>query len=71
MACDLIGAKPLTEPMLTYYQLDPWEQISMIFKYKIRIQENAFENVAWEMAVILSRPQFVSMPRAMKFYGFR
>ena len=24
------------------------------------IQENAFENVAWKMAAILSRPQFVN-----------
>ena len=29
MACCLIGAKPLSEPMLTYYQLNPKEHISM------------------------------------------
>ena len=27
----LFGAKPLPEPMLTYYQLDSWEQISVKF----------------------------------------
>ena len=29
MACRLVGAKPLPEPMLTYCQLDPWEQTSV------------------------------------------
>ena len=28
MACRLFGAKPLSEPIVDYYQLDPWEQIS-------------------------------------------
>ena len=31
MACRLFGAKPLSEPMLEYYQLDPWEQTSVKF----------------------------------------
>ena len=29
MACRLFGAKQLSEPMLPYFQLDPWEQISV------------------------------------------
>ena len=29
MACRLYGTKPLSEPMLDYYQLDPWEQSSV------------------------------------------
>ena len=29
MACRLFGAKPLPEPVLAYYQLDSWEQISV------------------------------------------
>ena len=29
IACRLFGAKPLPEPMLTYCQLDPWEQTSV------------------------------------------
>ena len=29
MACHLAGAKPLSEPMLEYCQLDPWEQTSV------------------------------------------
>ena len=31
MACRLFGAKPLSEPMLGYYQLDPHKQTSMKF----------------------------------------
>ena len=61
MACRLIGAKPLSEPVLECSLLDHVEQTSMTFssKYKIfeiSIQRNAFENV-WKMAAILSRPQ--------------
>ena len=29
MACRLAGAKPLSEPMLEYCYLDPWEQTSV------------------------------------------
>ena len=29
MYCRLFGAKPLSEPMLEYWQLDPWEQTSV------------------------------------------
>ena len=29
MACHLVGRKPLPAPMLTYHQLDPWEQTSV------------------------------------------
>ena len=32
MACRLVGAKPLSQPMLEYCQLDPWEQTSMKFQ---------------------------------------
>ena len=31
MACRLVGAKPLSEPMLEYYQFEPWEQTSVKF----------------------------------------
>ena len=34
MACRLCGAKPLTEPMLSYCKLDHWEQTSMKFESK-------------------------------------
>ena len=29
MACRLVGAKPLSEPMVEYYQFDPQEQNSV------------------------------------------
>ena len=29
MACGLIGTKPLSEPVLAYCQLNPWEQITI------------------------------------------
>ena len=37
MACRLYSVKPLSEPMLDYYQLDPWEQSSVKFKSKYKI----------------------------------
>ena len=54
MACRLFGAKPLLEPMLVYYQLNSWEQISVKFESEFYhfIQEIAFENVVWKMASI-------------------
>ena len=55
----LIGARPLSEPMLEYLQLDPWKNIQWNFNrnWYIFIQENAFENVVRKMAAILYRPQ--------------
>ena len=34
MACRLLGAKPLSKPMLDYWQLDPLEQISVKLQSK-------------------------------------
>ena len=58
MACRLDGGKPFSEPMLEYCQLDPWEQNSVKSYKKINFlnRENAFENVVWKKAAILSRP---------------
>ena len=72
MACRLIGAKPLSEPMLPYYQLDSNEHISvkLYLKFKSGIHGNAFQNVVCEMVAILSQPQCVkqaakaSLPRS-------
>ena len=36
MACRLFGTKPLPEPMLTYCQLDPWEQTSVEIESKYK-----------------------------------
>ena len=36
MACRLVGAKPLSEPMLEYCSLDPYEQSSVKFKSELK-----------------------------------
>ena len=56
MACRLVGAKPLSKPMLVYYELDPQEQTSVIFcqHIKLFIHENASQNIVCEMTGILS-----------------
>ena len=56
MACRQFGAKPLSEPMLVYYQLDPQEKLQLNFnqKRKLFINEKAIENIVSEMAVILT-----------------
>ena len=55
MACHLVGAKPLSEPMLGYYQLDPKEQTSV--KSQSKFKHFQQKSVVCEMAAILSRPQ--------------
>ena len=53
----MTGAKPLSESMLEYCELDHGKQNSMHFFYQnitIFFQENAFENVVWKTAAILS-----------------
>ena len=37
MACRLDGAKPLSEPMLEYCWLDPWEQTSVKYQSKFEL----------------------------------
>ena len=61
MTCRLAGAKPLSEPLLEYGWLDPWEQTSVKSQsmFYIFIQENAFENVVRKLSAVLSRPQCV------------
>ena len=67
MACRLVGAKPLSESLLDYCQLDPCEHISMKFetKYNNFIDKNSFENVVWKMAAILSWPQCINWSPAV------
>ena len=60
MACRLDDAKPLSEPMLEYCELDPKEQTwNLNRKSNIFLQENAFESVVCETVAILCRPQSV------------
>ena len=53
--------------MLNYYQFNPQEQTSAKFepKYKLFIHENAFENVVFEMAAILSFGRWVNVVHPM------
>ena len=58
MACCLFVTKPLPEPMLTYCQLDPLEQIKQLNSNqntKPFIHKNVFEDVVCKMAAILSQ----------------
>ena len=57
MACRLIGAKPLSELMLPYCQLDPAEYITLklCLNSNVIIHRNALENVLSEMVAILSQ----------------
>ena len=62
MACRLIGAKPLSEPMMVifYWNIGNKFQWNFNLNSNIFIQENAFDNVVWKMVAILSRPQCVN-----------
>ena len=62
MACRLVGAKPLFEPMLEYCS-NLWNKIqwNLNRNLNIFIHENAFEIVVCEMPSILSRPQCVNI----------
>ena len=59
MACRLFGAKPLSEQMEVFCQLDPWEQTSMKFisEYSEFVQEDVLENVVFKTTVIIFRAQ--------------
>ena len=62
MASRLLGAKPLSKPVLGYCQLDPWEQTSVKFELKIfsfiNIHEILFKIVC-EIAAIWFRERWV------------
>ena len=62
MACRLVGAKPLSEPMLDVvnWTLKNKLQWNSNLNSYIFIQENASENVVCEIAPILSWPQCVN-----------
>ena len=60
MTCRLDDAKPSSEPMLTYCQLDSIFQWNFICNSNIFIQENAFKHVVCEMAAILLRGRWVN-----------
>ena len=52
MVCRLLGAKPLSDAMLAYCQLDPWELISVKFYQNttIVIENSELEKVACKLS---------------------
>ena len=62
-ACCLFGTKSLPEPMLIYWWLDLWEQISLKFewKYKTFPLVKCTERCFLKMSTILFRPWYVEM----------
>ena len=64
MACRLVGAKPLSKPMMGYCQFDPPGTNSsgiLHRNWNIFIQENTFENVVSKIATISSQSQCVKL----------
>ena len=61
MACCLVGAKPLSQPMLWYLNWTLRNKLQWNFNRNsyIFIQRNGPENVVFEMAATLSRPRCV------------
>ena len=55
MACRMFGAKPLSKPMLPYWQLAPTEHISEM-SLKIQSFIQVLENVVRDMMATLSLP---------------
>ena len=49
----LFGPKPLSETVLVYHKLGPWEQISVKFQNSTFTHEN--ETIVYKMADILPR----------------
>ena len=61
MACHLFGAKPLSEPIMDYFELTLKNKLQWFFlnqNIESFMQGNAFENVICKTAAILSRPPF-------------
>ena len=65
MACRLVGAKPFSEPMLEYYQLDISEHTSVTLysKFIHFHKENELEQVICKIAAILSWHECLGMSR--------
>ena len=64
MSCRMFDTKPFSEPVLTYFQLDPWEHSSVRFSSKYYIllyQENALENAICEMTPFVGTSMSNSM----------
>ena len=73
MACRLAGAKPLSETKLYSVNSNLRSKLQWNLKRNscVFLQENAFENVVYEMASILSRPQCVNGHMCIIFFTIR
>ena len=62
MACRLDGAKPILNQCWNIVNWTLRNKLQWNFNRNLNIfiEENAFENVAWKMAAILSRPQCIN-----------
>ena len=62
MSCHLLGTKQLPKPLLSYYQMDHKEHISM--KFWIKIQCFSFKKIHWKchrkLSAIMFRPQCIN-----------
>ena len=61
MAYSMFGRKPLSELMMGYWQLDPWQQFQLhLIQNKITsVQQNEFANAICKMGAILPQPQCI------------
>ena len=68
MAWHLSGAKPLPEPMMTYYQSDLYKQTSIWFWSKCNHfhWRKKFKNAFCKLSAILSRPKCPNLPLDQK-----
>ena len=64
MAWRLFDSKPLSKPVLGYWQLNPSEQTNFNQNTTLFIYENASENIGCEMASILSREMSLQADQA-------
>ena len=63
MACGPVGSKPLSKLMLSFCQSGNLEHNTSNFNQntELFIHENAYENIVWEKAAILSRGDDLSI----------
>ena len=67
MACHLFSAKPLSKAIFVYWQLDPYEQISVKFQSKCKKNSvRASENIVCEIAAIVSKGKWIKSNSAGK-----
>ena len=70
MGCRLFVTKPISQPILTFCNLDSQKQIAKLqLNYKIFIQETAFANAICKMLAILFWTQYVNLFKYIQYYA--